>query len=89
MSLELLKEKQFFLEFFDEVPISVSLQNPMFVSVRCIGTGITNVLLNARKAIDKNFAAVAEDLPVLSASATSGVYIAVSSNLRNAGVIEQ
>ncbi|KAL3537503.1 hypothetical protein ACH5RR_000869 [Cinchona calisaya] len=61
-------------------------------SASLIGTGVTNVLINARKAIDKNFAAEAEDLPVLSTSAAYGVYMAVSSNLRYqilAGVIEQ
>ncbi|XP_014520906.1 protein RETICULATA-RELATED 4, chloroplastic-like [Vigna radiata var. radiata] len=57
-----------------------------------IGTGITNTLINARKLVDKSFAAEAEDLPVLSTSVTYGVYMSVSSNLRYqliAGVIEQ
>ncbi|KAK4372137.1 hypothetical protein RND71_007521 [Anisodus tanguticus] len=57
-----------------------------------IGTGVTNTLINARKAIDKDFAGEAENLPVLSSSAAYGVYMAVSSNLRYqilAGVIEQ
>ncbi|XP_009787983.1 protein RETICULATA-RELATED 4, chloroplastic [Nicotiana tabacum] len=57
-----------------------------------IGTGVTNALINARKAIDKTFAGEAEDLPVLPTSAAYGVYMAVSSNLRYqilAGVIEQ
>lgn len=47
-----------------------------------IGTGVTNALINARKAIDKTFAGEAEDLPVLPTSAAYGVYMAVSSNLR-------
>ncbi|KAJ0792664.1 hypothetical protein HanOQP8_Chr01g0020541 [Helianthus annuus] len=59
-----------------------------------IGTGITNLLINARKAVDKTFAAEAdeEDIPILSTSVAYGVYMAVSSNLRYqviAGVIEQ
>ncbi|CAA2979991.1 RETICULATA-RELATED 4, chloroplastic-like [Olea europaea subsp. europaea] len=55
-------------------------------------TGVTNLLINARKAIDKSFAGEAEDVPVLSTSVAYGVYMAVSSNLRYqilAGVIEQ
>lgn len=47
-----------------------------------VGTGVTNTLINARKAIDKTFAGEAENLPVLSSSAAYGVYMAVSSNLR-------
>ncbi|QCD88966.1 protein RETICULATA-RELATED 4, chloroplastic-like [Vigna unguiculata] len=61
-------------------------------SASLIGTGITNALINARKLVDKSFAAEAEDLPVLSTSVTYGVYMSVSSNLRYqliAGVIEQ
>ncbi|KAM0954167.1 hypothetical protein DsansV1_C01g0008101 [Dioscorea sansibarensis] len=61
-------------------------------SASLIGTGITNVLINARKALDKDFAEEAEHVPVLSTSAAYGVYMAVSSNLRYqivAGVIEQ
>ncbi|KAF7824598.1 protein RETICULATA-RELATED 4, chloroplastic-like [Senna tora] len=57
-----------------------------------VGTGVTNALINARKVVDKSFAAEAEDLPVLSTSAAYGVYMAVSSNLRYqilAGIIEQ
>ncbi|PHT60511.1 hypothetical protein CQW23_02874 [Capsicum baccatum] len=57
-----------------------------------VGTGVTNTLINARKAIDKTFAGEAENLPVLASSAAYGVYMAVSSNLRYqilAGVIEQ
>ncbi|XP_059449155.1 protein RETICULATA-RELATED 4, chloroplastic-like [Corylus avellana] len=57
-----------------------------------IGTGITNALINARKALDKSFAGEAEDVPILSTSVAYGVYMAVSSNLRYqvlAGVIEQ
>nr|XP_027106949.1 protein RETICULATA-RELATED 4, chloroplastic-like [Coffea arabica] len=61
-------------------------------SASLIGTGITNLLINARKAVDKNFAAEAEDLPILSTCTAYGVYMAVSSNLRYqilAGIIEQ
>lgn len=47
-----------------------------------VGTGITNGLINARKAIDKTFAGEAEDVPILSTSVAYGVYMAVSSNLR-------
>ncbi|KAI5681464.1 hypothetical protein M9H77_02692 [Catharanthus roseus] len=57
-----------------------------------VGTGVTNTLIAARKAVDKTFAGEAEDLPILSTSAAYGVYMAVSSNLRYqilAGVIEQ
>ncbi|XP_052171738.1 protein RETICULATA-RELATED 4, chloroplastic-like [Diospyros lotus] len=57
-----------------------------------VGTGVTNALINVRKAIDKTFAGEAEDVPVLSTSIAYGVYMAVSSNLRYqvlAGVIEQ
>lgn len=57
-----------------------------------VGTGVTNVLINARKAIDKSYAVEAEDLPILSTSVAYGVYMSVSSNLRYqvlAGIIEQ
>lgn len=57
-----------------------------------VGTGVTNALINARKAIDKSFAGEAEDVPIISTSVAYGVYMAVSSNLRYqvlAGVIEQ
>ncbi|CAN6567245.1 unnamed protein product [Malus baccata var. baccata] len=57
-----------------------------------VGTGVTNALINARKALDKSFAGEAEDVPILSTSVAYGVYMAVSSNLRYqvlAGVIEQ
>ena len=47
-----------------------------------VGTGVTNLLINARKAIDKSYAVEAEDLPILSTSVAYGVYISVSSNLR-------
>lgn len=61
-------------------------------SASLIGTGITNGLISARKALDKTFAGEAEDVPILSTSVAYGVYMAVSSNLRYqvlAGVIEQ
>ncbi|XP_061959848.1 protein RETICULATA-RELATED 4, chloroplastic-like [Populus nigra] len=57
-----------------------------------VGVGMTNALINARKAFDKSFAGEAEDVPILSTSVAYGVYMAVSSNLRYqilAGVIEQ
>ncbi|KAF9595985.1 hypothetical protein IFM89_006912 [Coptis chinensis] len=47
-----------------------------------VGTGITNVLISTRKALDKSFAGEAEDVPILSTSVAYGVYMAVSSNLR-------
>ncbi|KAL8500865.1 hypothetical protein ACS0TY_020446 [Phlomoides rotata] len=61
-------------------------------SASMIGTGATNLIITARKAIDKSFAGEAEDVPILSTSVAYGVYMAVSSNLRYqilAGVIEQ
>ncbi|KAL5220560.1 hypothetical protein ABZP36_025273 [Zizania latifolia] len=57
-----------------------------------IGTGVTNALIKARKAVDKELDDEVEDIPVLSTSVAYGVYMAVSSNLRYqvlAGVIEQ
>ncbi|KAJ8466555.1 hypothetical protein OPV22_029107 [Ensete ventricosum] len=61
-------------------------------SASLIGTGITNALIKTRKAVDKEFAGEAEDVPIVSTSVAYGVYMAVSSNLRYqvlAGVIEQ
>uniref|UniRef100_A0A0D9VAG5 Uncharacterized protein n=1 Tax=Leersia perrieri TaxID=77586 RepID=A0A0D9VAG5_9ORYZ len=61
-------------------------------SASLIGTGVTNALIKARKAVDKELDDVVEDIPVLSTSVAYGVYMAVSSNLRYqilAGVIEQ
>lgn len=46
--------------------------------------GVTNALINVRKAVDKTFAGEAEDVPILSTSVAYGVYMAVSSNLRYA-----
>lgn len=57
-----------------------------------VGTAVTNALIKARKAIDKNAAVEVETVPILSTSVAYGVYMAVSSNLRYqvlAGVIEQ
>ena len=54
----------------------------MDIIVFQVGTGITNALINARKAVDKSFAGEAEDIPILSTSVAYGVYMAVSSNLR-------
>ncbi|KAL8496087.1 hypothetical protein ACS0TY_019983 [Phlomoides rotata] len=53
-------------------------------SASMIGTGATNLIITARKAIDKSFAGEAEDVPILSTSVAYGVYMAVSSNLRSA-----
>eukprot|EP00249_Psilotum_nudum_P009022 c21660_g2_i1 orf=138-1358(+) len=61
-------------------------------SASLIGTAVTNLLINARKTFDKDFAVQAEDVPIFSTSLAYGVYMAVSSNLRYqilAGVIEQ
>ncbi|KAJ4978908.1 hypothetical protein NE237_009688 [Protea cynaroides] len=61
-------------------------------SASLVGTGVTNALIRARKAVDKEFAGEAEEVPLLSTSVAYGVYMAVSSNLRYqilAGVIEQ
>ncbi|GAA0154932.1 hypothetical protein LIER_12774 [Lithospermum erythrorhizon] len=61
-------------------------------SASLIGTGVTNALINVRKAFDKSFAGEAEDVPIFSTSVAYGVYMSVSSNLRYqilAGVIEQ
>ncbi|WOH14710.1 hypothetical protein DCAR_0934232 [Daucus carota subsp. sativus] len=61
-------------------------------SASLVGTGVTNALINVRKAVDKSFAGEAEDVPIFSTSVAYGVYMAVSSNLRYqvlAGVIEQ
>ncbi|PQM35253.1 protein RETICULATA-RELATED 4 chloroplastic [Prunus yedoensis var. nudiflora] len=57
-----------------------------------VGTAVTNALINARKAVDKDKAGEIENVPIVSTSVAYGVYMAVSSNLRYqvlAGVIEQ
>ncbi|XP_023906625.2 protein RETICULATA-RELATED 4, chloroplastic [Quercus suber] len=57
-----------------------------------VGTAVTNALVNARKAVNKDSAAEVENVPIISTSVAYGVYMAVSSNLRYqilAGVIEQ
>ncbi|XP_021736315.1 protein RETICULATA-RELATED 4, chloroplastic-like [Chenopodium quinoa] len=57
-----------------------------------IGTGVTNLLINARKTVDKTFSPDGEDIPMLATSVAYGVYLSVSANLRYqiiAGVIEQ
>lgn len=51
-----------------------------------VGTGVTNALINVRKAVDKSFAGEAEDVPIFSTSVAYGVYMAVSSNLRYSAV---
>uniref|UniRef100_A0A0D9WG22 Protein RETICULATA-RELATED 4, chloroplastic n=1 Tax=Leersia perrieri TaxID=77586 RepID=A0A0D9WG22_9ORYZ len=61
-------------------------------SASLIGTGVTNALIKARKAVSKDFDGETEDIPIVSTSVAYGVYMAVSSNLRYqilAGVIEQ
>ncbi|KAK3166547.1 hypothetical protein QOZ80_1AG0047140 [Eleusine coracana subsp. coracana] len=61
-------------------------------SASLIGTGVTNALIKARKAVDKDLVDEVEDIPVVSTSVAYGVYMAISSNLRYqilAGVIEQ
>ncbi|CAO2196186.1 unnamed protein product [Urochloa humidicola] len=61
-------------------------------SASLIGTGVTNALIKARKAVDKDLGDEVEDIPVVSTSVAYGVYMAISSNLRYqilAGVIEQ
>ncbi|KAL9231251.1 hypothetical protein vseg_006502 [Gypsophila vaccaria] len=57
-----------------------------------VGTGVTNSLINIRKAVDKSFSAEAEDIPMLETSIAYGTYMSVSANLRYqviAGLIEQ
>ncbi|XP_072959097.1 protein RETICULATA-RELATED 4, chloroplastic-like [Typha angustifolia] len=61
-------------------------------SASLIGTGVTNALIKARTAVDKDFAGETEDIPIVSTSVAYGVYMAISSNLRYqilAGVVEQ
>ena len=61
-------------------------------SASLIGTGVTNALIKARKAVSKDFEGESEDIPIVSTSVAYGVYMAVSSNLRYqilVGVIEQ
>ncbi|XP_077218416.1 protein RETICULATA-RELATED 4, chloroplastic-like [Tasmannia lanceolata] len=61
-------------------------------SASLVGTGATNALIKARKAVDKASAGEAEEVPIVSTSVAYGIYMAVSSNLRYqilAGVIEQ
>ncbi|TVU36799.1 hypothetical protein EJB05_18746, partial [Eragrostis curvula] len=61
-------------------------------SASLIGTGVTNAIIKARKAVDKDLVDEVEDIPVVSTSVAYGVYMAISSNLRYqilAGVIEQ
>ncbi|XP_074294651.1 protein RETICULATA-RELATED 4, chloroplastic-like [Silene latifolia] len=61
-------------------------------SASVVGTGVTNLLINIRKAVDKSFSAEAEDIPMLQTSIAYGTYMSVSANLRYqiiAGLIEQ
>ncbi|KAF4361044.1 hypothetical protein F8388_016853 [Cannabis sativa] len=62
---------------------AVGTSASLFASlIELIGTGVTNGLINVRKALDKSFAGEAEDVPILPTSVAYGVYMAVSSNLR-------
>ncbi|KAM7268410.1 hypothetical protein ACFE04_010576 [Oxalis oulophora] len=61
-------------------------------SASVIGVGVTNLLIKARKALDKSFSGEVEDLPIIPTSIAYGTYMSVSSNIRYqflAGVIEQ
>ena len=57
-----------------------------------IGTGFTNGIIAARKALDPNYVQKGEDMDIVRQSAAYGLYMSVSSNLRYqllAGVLEQ
>jgi hypothetical protein len=57
-----------------------------------IGTGMTNGIIAARKALDPNYSQKGEDMDIVRQSAAYGLYMSVSSNLRYqllAGVVEQ
>lgn len=54
----------------------------VLLDVLQIGTGVTNALIKARQAIDKDVEIEAEDVPIVSTSVAYGVYMAISSNLR-------
>ncbi|XP_043690541.1 protein RETICULATA-RELATED 4, chloroplastic-like [Telopea speciosissima] len=61
-------------------------------SASLVGTGVTNALIRAKKAVAKESDDEVEEVPLLATSVAYGVYMAVSSNLRYqllAGVIEQ
>ncbi|KAF8719898.1 hypothetical protein HU200_024661 [Digitaria exilis] len=61
-------------------------------SASLIGTGVTNALIKARHAVNKDSAGEVENIPIVATSVAYGVYMAISSNLRYqllAGVIEQ
>jgi len=47
-----------------------------------VGITITNALINVKKAVNKTFAAQAENLPVIATSVAHGVYMVVISNIR-------
>jgi hypothetical protein len=58
----------------------------------CIGTGVTNGIIAARKAFDPSYAQKGEDMDIVRQSAAYGLYMSTSSNLRYqliAGVVEQ
>ncbi|KAL2330742.1 hypothetical protein Fmac_018323 [Flemingia macrophylla] len=61
-------------------------------SASLVGISMTNALISVQKAVNKSFAAEAENLPLVSISVAYGVYMVVISNLRYqvlAGIIEQ
>ncbi|CAJ1958447.1 unnamed protein product [Sphenostylis stenocarpa] len=61
-------------------------------SAALVGTSITNALINVRKAVNKTYAAQADNVPIISTSLAHGVYMSVISNIRYqviAGIIEQ
>ncbi|KAJ1409024.1 Protein RETICULATA-related [Sesbania bispinosa] len=61
-------------------------------SASLVGISITNALINAKKVVNKTFAAKAENLPVISTSIAYGIYMVIVSNIRYqvlAGIIEQ
>ena len=57
-----------------------------------VGTGVTNGIIAARKALDPSYSQKGEDMEIVRQSAAYGLYMSTSSNLRYqllAGVIEQ
>ncbi|PWA51844.1 structural maintenance of chromosomes protein 5 [Artemisia annua] len=74
-------------KFFSKCPDNAFQRNgaklfAVGTSASLVGTGVTNLLINARKAVDKTFAGEAEDIPILPTSIAYGVYMSVSANLR-------
>lgn len=52
-----------------------------------VGTSVTNALINAKKAVGSSSEGEAENVPIVSTSLAYGVYMAVSSNLRQLTLI--